>query len=203
MEKAGKNKAQEYIAKFSIHDMDWLINEIRAGKHYTHYEGVQMSISSLRLQTYTKGTTCVCCGLQAKYFSFERQANQKGGQYHLNLYAIHPMTGEHIMMTSDHILAKSNGGSNSLNNRQPMCRRCNILKGSMDWEEFKALGKEGIYRLRAKQKADKIAERTKNKPKIKVYKKEDGLWYSRRSDLQMRFGPFSHPSDAHRALGIA
>lgn len=49
---------------------------------------------------------------------------------HLNLYA-RDKSGNFILMTQDHILPKCAGGSNSIDNLQTMCSRCNQTKGSM------------------------------------------------------------------------
>ena len=48
--------------------------------------------------------------------------------FHLNLYGIN--NGEEVMMTKDHIVPKSKGGSNGLKNMQTMCTVCNEIKGN-------------------------------------------------------------------------
>lgn len=202
---AGRN-GNGYIPKISIPDLSLVIDAMNRGDVYLEIDGYKMGISSARMRTYTKGTTCVCCGLEAKYFSYEVQGDQTAhGSHHLNLYAIHPDSGRHIMMTSDHIIAKSRGGSNSkLENRQPMCVRCNTAKGSMDWEEFKILGREGVRKLqrearevskerrKERRRAKRIAEGKSNK----VFEK-DGFWYGRKNGIGELHGPFPEASVAH------
>jgi hypothetical protein len=45
-------------------------------------------------------------------------------------------------MTTDHIVAISQGGNNDLDNLVPACWRCNHLTGSMTLEEFNSINKE-------------------------------------------------------------
>ena len=54
--------------------------------------------------------------------------------YHLNLYAVNDK-GEEVLMTKDHILPKSLGGPDHLNNMQSMCKRCNENKSNKKKEE--------------------------------------------------------------------
>lgn len=84
--------------------------------------------NSQRYQTFfTKGTKCVCCGIEGKYFAKEKVSCDKS--YHLNLYAIDE-NGKEVLMTKDHILPKSKGGQDHVDNYQPMCVRCNKAKGN-------------------------------------------------------------------------
>lgn len=84
--------------------------------------------NSQRYQTFfTKGTKCVCCGIEGKYFAKEKVSRDKS--YHLNLYAVDE-NGKEVLMTKDHILPKSKGGQDHVDNYQPMCVRCNKAKGN-------------------------------------------------------------------------
>lgn len=73
------------------------------------------------------GTTCVSCGIQGQYFAKERSSTDY--PYHFNLYAVNEM-GEEVLMTKDHIVPRSKGGRNHLENYQPMCTICNFNKGN-------------------------------------------------------------------------
>lgn len=91
-------------------------------------DGDLIKANSQRYQTFfTKGTKCVCCGIEGKYFAKER--GDKAISYHLNLYAIND-AGEEVLMTKDHIIPKSKGGKNDISNYQPMCVICNVKKGN-------------------------------------------------------------------------
>jgi hypothetical protein len=89
-------------------------------------------VYSLRLKTFAfKGTKCVSCGLEASYFALEKDINGDSDAYHLNLWGIKP-SGENILFTHDHILARSLGGADTLENTQTMCFPCNNLKGTAE-----------------------------------------------------------------------
>lgn len=75
---------------------------------------------------FTKGTKCVCCGIEGKYFAKEKDSLLKN-RYHLNLYAL-DSEGKEILMTKDHIIPKSKGGKNHISNYQTMCINCNKQK---------------------------------------------------------------------------
>lgn len=92
------------------------------------FDGDIIKGNSQRYQTFfTKGTKCVCCGIEGKYFAKEKVSCDKS--YHLNLYAIDE-NGKEVLMTKDHILPKSKGGQDHVDNYQPMCVRCNKAKGN-------------------------------------------------------------------------
>ena len=71
-----------------------------------------------------KGLTCVECGIVGVKFLL--QMCEGDGRPHFNLYA--EKDGELVLMTKDHILPKSKGGSNGLSNLAPMCGPCNWEK---------------------------------------------------------------------------
>lgn len=75
---------------------------------------------------FTKGYICADCGLVGKYFVLEK--DETDARYHLNLYTVDE--GEEVLMTKDHILPKSKGGKNCLENYQTMCCKCNLKKGN-------------------------------------------------------------------------
>lgn len=91
------------------------------------YAGYKVWITSLRYQVFAaKGLRCAHCGIEGRYFALERDLGSKG-RCHLNLYALN-LSGEEVLLTKDHILLKSQGGADRLENLQPMCVRCNKEK---------------------------------------------------------------------------
>lgn len=77
-----------------------------------------------------KGVGCAnpSCERQGHYIIAGR--DRRGG-VHIDLY-----TKDFVLMTVDHIHAKSKGGSNELDNKQPMCEPCNSKKGSKPMEHL-------------------------------------------------------------------
>ena len=84
--------------------------------------------SATRLKLFAAGhTTCVACGLKGEHFHIERHKNDKVMPFSVNLYG---WKGDReVMLTWDHILPKSLGGSDRIENGQCMCADCNRAKG--------------------------------------------------------------------------
>lgn len=96
------------------------------------FDGVSIKMGSARYKLFkTKGISCVQCQVEGKYFAIERTFSESipNGRWHLNLYAIDDL-GKEVLMTKDHIIPKSKGGKNELENYQPMCLVCNNKKGN-------------------------------------------------------------------------
>jgi 5-methylcytosine-specific restriction endonuclease McrA len=75
-----------------------------------------------------KGIECTCCGIKGEYFAKERAGNVQS--YHFNLYGKRN-DGTEVMLTKDHIIPKSKGGKDDLNNYNTLCYDCNQEKGDI------------------------------------------------------------------------
>ncbi len=118
---------------YPIEEILRLIREASAAEGRTYRHGQLKSMAILdgeeiavtnRLRTYLKGTDCVACGAKGAYFRKTRQSDQP--RPHLNLYAI--KNNSEVLMTSDHIVPRSKGGADKVENLQPMCAKCNRTK---------------------------------------------------------------------------
>lgn len=100
----------------------------------------QVKLSSLRLRCFKKSKVCVVCGRIGTIMSLDRSRRSHYRrrklkndllepfiQVHFNLYSEDP-DGTFTLMTQDHIIPKSKGGKNHLNNLQTMCATCNEIK---------------------------------------------------------------------------
>ncbi len=104
----------------------------------------QVKLNSDRYKLFlTKGLKCVGCSREGNMFALERaKDNCNPDAYHFNLY--HAQTnklGEMIetLMTKDHIVPKSKGGPDHIDNYQTMCTQCNRIKADKN-PQTSALG---------------------------------------------------------------
>ena len=80
-----------------------------------------------RYRNLVNNHKCVTCDREILYYRIEDNAQG----YHLNAYS-----RDHYMMTRDHIIPRSSGGPDALDNYQLMCSPCNRSKGSLPMDEF-------------------------------------------------------------------
>ena len=90
-------------------------------------DGHEVYTNSWRYKTfYNKGCNCVKCGRKGSYFKLESGGSkEESNRRHFNLYS-----EDDVLMTKDHILPKSKGGKDTLENFQTMCCICNSNKGN-------------------------------------------------------------------------
>ena len=123
------------VGKFEVQEIIDLINSPKSSAILADYK---ISVSGGRLKNFAiNGTDCICCGAKGTYFSVETSNKDISTGLHLNLYAIN-VHGDPVLMTKDHIVLKSLGGKDTVENYSPMCLRCNNLRGNMypDQQEF-------------------------------------------------------------------
>lgn len=135
--------------------------------HIIHSEN-EVNVTSLRIRLFkAKGTKCVCCGLEGNVFIENKAKNDT--VYHLNLY--HETEDKDlILMTKDHIVPKSAGGEDTLENLQVMCEDCNSMKSSVNdnlaKDQIIEITKNNIKKLKNKQhtsqKTVKMIKRREN-----------------------------------------
>lgn len=100
----------------------------RDNKPRIELEGDPVKVYSVRLRCFKEhGITCVFCGLKGEYFAKERRTSSE--PWHLNLYGF-TKTGMEVLLTKDHVIPKSKGGPNTLDNMQTACAICNAAKGN-------------------------------------------------------------------------
>lgn len=70
---------------------------------------------------YEKGCKCVKCGIEGTQLAL----GESRGQLHWDVY-----TNDFYPLTVDHTIPKSKGGSDHIDNLEPMCCLCNWKKGN-------------------------------------------------------------------------
>jgi hypothetical protein len=94
-----------------------LIEEVSINELHTRFS------THPRLSVFAqKGCVCVNCG---KVGTRLLKGVGRGGEEHWDLY-----TNDLLPITVDHIIPKSLGGENHMDNYQPMCAPCNFRKGN-------------------------------------------------------------------------
>jgi 5-methylcytosine-specific restriction endonuclease McrA len=93
-----------------------------------HFAEVRIHQYSLRYRTFHNSLVCVKCGRVGNLMGLEKACRDKHHTYHFNLYCVE---GDiQIQMTKDHIIPKSRGGKDRIENMQTMCATCNRNKGN-------------------------------------------------------------------------
>ena len=106
------------------------------------YRQWEIKLRSCRLLCFKRSVKCSFCNREGKIFKLVRdvKTRQNNMKPHFNLYA-----EDGTLMTKDHILPKSYGGSNTKHNLRTMCAKCNSNRGnSFPWDDwwFKFLAEE-------------------------------------------------------------
>jgi 5-methylcytosine-specific restriction endonuclease McrA len=108
---------------------------------------ITVHLSSSRIRLIGRTQVCAACQIQGDHFWIEANSigpDNKHYGWHLNLYALNHY-GHPIMMTLDHIVPKSKGGTKAPNNIQLLCTHCNNAK------EDKPLSVEEIAVIRSEK----------------------------------------------------
>lgn len=124
------------IKTFSIEEVEAMVKEDvincsckkddKNSDHTIQVEGHDVYTTSLRYKTFIeKGYKCVCCGRIGTYYALEKSEGSNQKRAHFNLYS-----DDNMLMTKDHILPRSMGGKDCIENMQTMCEECNVNKGN-------------------------------------------------------------------------
>lgn len=145
--KKKKNQMQfRRLGKYSIEEIMALVPSEEEFKTYrkrgitykefvdsnrAEFHGHMVKMTALRFRTFRKHLDCVCCGTKASYFALEFRKGKKFNDKtpHFNMYGINK-NGNEVLMTKDHIIPKSKGGPDHIDNMQTMCTHCNRKKGN-------------------------------------------------------------------------
>jgi hypothetical protein len=118
-----------HIGEFSLDEVMPYITEHESKRDYqigNHTYTVRMN--SDRYFVFKDNPKCVACGLNGTKMILDMNPGDQSP--HFNLYG--EEDGRYVLMTKDHILAKSRGGKDESCNYQTCCSICNNLKGHYD-----------------------------------------------------------------------
>lgn len=145
------------IAWFAV---EAILPLIRLGRRPIQLNGHWVKTSSTRLECFRRNQKCVYCDKTGSIFLLQShrmetthhtncfiencewccrvpRKDRRGDTPHLNFYHVGKRGGL-TLMTQDHIVPKSRGGSDDLKNLQTMCCSCNNRKGDSyrgsEWE---------------------------------------------------------------------
>jgi len=140
------------VERYRVYPVGEIMKYVYPGSPRIVLEGFSVYTSTQRLLTYRKETACKYCGLEARFFALEKNGNVP----HLNLYGVDENEVD-VMLTSDHILPRSRGGSNGVKNRQCLCERCNCeKKNNLKINEVGVYNPRQLARALKKRKLGKL-----------------------------------------------
>jgi 5-methylcytosine-specific restriction endonuclease McrA len=122
-----ERKRLVHIAAFDIDDILQQITEEESKKEFVVNNQVYLvKMNSQRYHVFKQSRTCCSCGLEGKQMILD--INPGDQSPHFNLYG--EEDGRLVLMTKDHIMPKSKGGADTLENYRTYCSICNNLKGA-------------------------------------------------------------------------
>lgn len=118
-----------HLGEFDLEDVLPYISEEESKREYiVGEETYVVRMNSDRYFVFQRNSECVACNLQGTKMILD--INPGDQSPHFNLYA--EENGRLVLMTKDHVTAKSKGGIDQLDNYQTCCAICNNLKGAYD-----------------------------------------------------------------------
>lgn len=118
-----------HLGEFGLEDVLPYISEEESKREYiVGEETYVVRMNSDRYFVFQRNSECVACNLQGTKMILD--INPGDQSPHFNLYA--EENGRLVLMTKDHVTAKSKGGIDQLDNYQTCCAICNNLKGAYD-----------------------------------------------------------------------
>lgn len=121
---------QRGLTTLAVFQPDEILKNAYAGASPSMYvvDGVRYTVAmrSKRYQLFNRSRVCACCGVVGTMMALE---TFDGITAHFNLYG-ERKDGSTVLLTKDHIVAQSRGGSDALDNLQVLCSVCNGVKGA-------------------------------------------------------------------------
>ena len=118
-----------HLGEFDLDEVMPFISENETKRdYYVGDKAYSVRMNSDRYFVFRDNPECVACGLVGTKMILD--LNPGDHSPHFNLYA--EEDGRYVLMTKDHVLAKSRGGQDEISNYETTCSICNNLKGHYD-----------------------------------------------------------------------
>lgn len=119
---------KERIKTYEVNSILEYFSNVFTGKNRVRkeFDNVIVQVRFDKFETFKKSTDCMGCQLKGEFFALEKDNLMEEDVYHFTLYGI--KDDKEINMTIDHVLPKSKGGTNEIQNLQTMCYTCNERK---------------------------------------------------------------------------
>ncbi len=112
------------LGEFTVDDVIPFITSLTQKEYTVNGQTYIVKMNSARYFVFRDNLSCVACGIIGTKMMLEQHPGDKTA--HFNLYA--EEDGELVLMTKDHIRAKSKNGPDELHNFTTMCCVCNNIK---------------------------------------------------------------------------
>jgi hypothetical protein len=118
-----------HLATYGVDEIfPHITTEDRKKEYIVNGDSYMVRMNSDRYFVFQRSRVCVSCGMLGTKMVLD--INPGDQSPHFNLYG--EENGRLVLMTKDHIVPKSKGGQDALENYQTMCCICNNLKGAYD-----------------------------------------------------------------------
>lgn len=118
-----------HLGEFSLDDVFPHVTEDLTKREYAVGDKTHtVRMDSERYHVFKENHRCVACGLAGTKLLLD--LNPGDTSPHFNMYA--EESGRLVLMTKDHKIPKSKGGTDALSNFRTMCATCNNIRGNAD-----------------------------------------------------------------------
>ncbi len=165
-----KKDILEHLAEF---DVDYILNQasVNAPRMNFLVNGVEYMVrmNSDRYLLFQQSRRCIVCGLEGTTIFLDKHPTSPTA--HFNLYGIED--GKLVLMTKDHLIPKSKGGSDSLQNYRVCCSPCNNLKGDSDLD-YSQVAELRQIQANPKKLPDKVIKELIHRKRAQMLEEKEG-----------------------------
>jgi len=148
-------KRMKHLASFSLEEvLPYITSHLSKKTYHVGNKSYEVRMNSQRYFVFKSSPFCASCGVEGVKMILD--LNYGDLSPHFNLYA--EENGRLLLMSKDHIIPKSKGGADKLDNYVTMCSVCNNLKGDYELTLQECRRLREIYNNENKLPRKKIKE---------------------------------------------